>query len=147
MYQVNVYLETSIKGVKKTIGWYGYLLEWIDSKGKLHTLHDFRYETGVTPNMLILIALCAALNRMTKESEITVYTDNQYLRSGYIKYLPGWKENGWKTARGEQIKNLQLWQQVVEKTARHAITFNAEYHHGYKNWMASELQKRRLGNV
>lgn len=143
MYQINMYLETSIKGIKKTIGWYGYLLEWMDRNQEPHTISDFRYENGVTPNMLSLIAFCAALNRITKDSEITVFTDHLYLREGYARYLPVWKENGWKTAHGDSIKNMSLWQQIAEKTRNHQITFNPEYHHSYKNWMVSELARRK----
>lgn len=147
MYRINIYLETSIRGVRKGIGWYGYLLEYIDQKGKLHTLHDFKREIGVTPNMLTLIAFCAALNRIGKDSEITVFTESGYLRENYMKWLQVWKENGWKTARGEEVKNLKLWQQVDELTARHVVRFDTEYHHGYKNWMCAELQRRKVGNV
>lgn len=144
MYQINIYIETSIRGVKKTLGWYGYLLEYIDGKGELHTRYDFKMETGVTPNMLTLIALCAALNRIGKPSEVTVYTENGYVRENYTKWLQVWKENGWRTARGEEIKNLKLWQQVAELTAAHVVRFDPEYHHGYKNWMCAEMQRRKM---
>lgn len=147
MYKVNIYLETSIRGIRKSVGWYGYLLEWIDSKGQLRTLHGFKCELAVTPNMLALMACCAALNRMNKDSEITVFTDSLYLRECYTQYLQSWKENGWKTAKGEPVKNLILWQQVDRLTGRHVIRFSAEYHHAYKNWMISEIVKRRDGNV
>lgn len=145
MYQINMYLETSIRGIKKSLGWYGYLLEYIDGKGELHTLHDFRHEIGVTPNMLTLIAFCAALNRIGKDSEITVFSECSYLRENYSKWLQVWKENNWRTSRGEAVKNLKLWQQVDELTARHVVRFAREYHHGYKNWMVNELVKRGMG--
>ncbi|MDE7325505.1 MAG: hypothetical protein K2N63_04355 [Lachnospiraceae bacterium] len=147
MYKINLYLETSIRGIRKSVGWYGYLLEWIDSKGQFRTLHGFKCEMAVTPNMLVLMAFCAALNRMNKDSEITVFTDSLYLRECYTQYLQAWKENGWKTAKGEPVKNLILWQQADKLTSRHAVRFSMEYHHSYKNWMVSEIVKRRDGNV
>ena len=143
MYQINMYIETSIRGVKKTIGWYGYLLEWLDRAGTPHTVFHFQYEIGVTPNMLFLSAFCAALDRLTKDSEITVFTDSLYLREGYTRYLPVWKENGWKTAHGDAIKNIKFWQQIAEKTKRHTIIYNPDSRHGYKNWMLREIQERK----
>ncbi len=143
MYQINMYIETSIRGVKKTIGWYGYLLEWLDSTGTPHTVSHFQYEIGVTPNMLSLTAFCAALDRLTKDSEITVFTDNLYLREGYTRYLPVWKENGWKTAHKYPIKNRQSWQQIAEKTKRHTIIFHSGSSHSYKDWMLREIQERK----
>lgn len=145
MQKVNIYLETSIRGLNRTIGWYGYIVEYIDSHGEPHTIDAYAYETGVTPNMLILMAFCAALNRMKKSCRITVYTDSIYLRESCEKRLRHWKENGWMTAHNEPIKNRDLWQQVSEKISGHVITFSTEYHHGYKNRMVAELANRRMG--
>ena len=143
MYQINLYLETSIKGIRSTVGWYGYLLEWMDSKGKPHTISDFGYESGVTPNQLVMKTFCMALDRLKKDSEITVFTDSLYLRSSYTKYLQAWRENGWKSAKGETVKNLTLWQQVDKKTRRHVVTFSTDYQNPYKSWMVSEIQRRK----
>lgn len=147
MQKVNIYLEISIRGLKRTAGWYGYVLEYIDGRGKKHTRDAYKCEMGVTPNMLILTAFCAALNRLTKECKITVHTDNVYLRESCETRLMRWRENGWKTARGEQIKNKALWQQVSEKMLRHVIRFSTEEHHEYKSRMMTELTNRREGNV
>lgn len=143
MYQVNIYLETSLPGLRRSAGWYGYLLEYISGTGELHTRYDFRKKLDVTPNMLILTAFCAALDRLGKDSELTVYTDSLYLRENYSRWLQSWKENGWRTARGEEVKNKELWQQVDELTARHVVRFASQYHHGYKNWMTSEIQRKK----
>lgn len=144
MYQINMYLVTSIKGIKKTVGWYGYVVEWFNSKKEVRTREDFKCEIGVTPNMLSLIAFLAALDRIIPDSEITVYTDNLYLREGYTQYMPVWKTNGWKTAHGDPIKNMALWQEIAEKTARHVIRFEKECHHSYKNWMVGQIQERKM---
>lgn len=145
MYQINLYLETSIRGVRSTIGWYGYVLEWVDTHGKTRTVTDFKCKSGVTPNQLILTALRDALRRMTKPSEILIYTDALYLRGNYMDYLPLWRKNGWKTARGEPVKNRELWEEVVEAAEPHRIAFGKQYQHAYKAWMVSELTRRRAG--
>ena len=143
MYRINLYIETSIRGVKSTVGWYGYLLEWIDSRGNPHTISDFGYELGVTPNQLVLKTFCRALDRLGKDAELTVFTDSLYLRNCYTQHLQNWKENNWKTAKGEKVKNLSLWQQVNEKTRRHVVAFNADHQHPHKNWMIAEIQRRK----
>jgi ribonuclease HI len=106
-------------------------------------VHDFKYETDVTPNMLALLAFCAALNRLTQDSEITVFTESTYLSGSFTRYLKDWKEKGWKTSKGEPLKNQKLWQQVDELTARHVIRFDPTYHHTYKNWMVAEITRRK----
>lgn len=147
MFKVNVYLETSVRGLKKTVGWYGYLVEYIDSRGERHIREEYRMEMDVTPNMAALMAFSSSLDRLTKASEITVFTDSAYLREGFGKRLPLWRENGWKTAHGEPIKNRRLWKAVSEKASKHVIRFDSEYHHVYKNKMAAELVNRRMGYV
>lgn len=90
------------------------------------------------------MAFDAALSRMNKESAVIVFSDNVYLRVGCMKRLALWKENGWKTAHGEPVRNKALWQQVAEKASRHRITFSTEYQHKYKNRMSAELVNRRI---
>ena len=143
MYQINMYLETRIQGIRKTVGWYGYILEWIDHNGEPHTVDGYKYEVGVTPNMLILLAVIAALERINRDSEITIYTDSLYFRESYERFLQSWKKNGWRTTKGEQIKNLNLWKQVSARTVRHVIRFEPQYHHRYKNQMVMEIEKRK----
>lgn len=139
---VNMYLETAARGIRRGTGWYGYVLECFDSRGEVHTVQEFKRMDDVTPNQLILIAFCAALNRMTRQSEIVVYTDKLYLRGNYTAHLPAWKQNGWKTAKGEQVANAELWKQAAELARWHRISFAKDYRHSYKNWMTAELQKR-----
>ena len=91
MYQINMYLETSIRGVRATTGWYGYILEYIDKLGNPHIIEDYDREIDITPNQLGLMVFLEALDRVNKDSEITVYSDSAYLRSGYTRYLQDWK--------------------------------------------------------
>lgn len=77
----------------------------------------------------------------------TVYTDSVYLRESCEKRLMHWKENGWKTAHNEPIKNRDLWQQVSEKLDMHVILFGAEEDNEYRERMKAELADRRAGNV
>ena len=76
MYQINMYLETSIRGVRATTGWYGYILEYIDKLGNPHIIEDYDREIDITPNQLGLMAFLEALDRVNKDSEITVYSDS-----------------------------------------------------------------------
>ena len=147
MYQINMYLETSIRGVRATTGWYGYILEYIDKLGNPHIIEDYDREIDITPNQLGLMAFLEALDRVNKDSEITVYSDSAYLRSGYTRYLQDWKTNGWKTAKGDEVKNKVLWQQIARKTVRHVIRFEPAWPHKYKAQMVSKLMERKSKDV
>ena len=41
--------------------------------------------------------------------KITVVSDSQYLINGVNKYLNNWKKKNWKTASGDEVKNLDMW--------------------------------------
>ena len=143
MYQINMYLASSIRGVRRTTGCYGYILEYIDSRGEAHIVEEYAQEADVTPNQLVLMSFLAALNRVAKDSEITVYTDSLYLRGSYTRDLQTWKEHDWKTSKGEEVKNRIFWQQVSKKTVRHVVRFDPAHHHKYKNHMTAELMRKK----
>ena len=151
MQEVSIYLETSIRGLNKTIGWYGYIVEYIDSHGREHTRGGCNYKMGVTPNMLILTAFCAALDELKKGCRIRVYTDNAYLRESCERRLIRWRENGWKTAHKEPIRNMALWQQVSEKISVHVIRFGTEedpdYKGKYRDQIGEEIERRKAENA
>ena len=127
MYQINMYLETSIRGVRATTGWYGYILEYIDKMGNPHIIEDYGREIDITPNQLGMISFLEALDRVNKDIEITVYSDSAYLRSCYTRYLQDWKTNGW--------------------TVRHVIRFEPAWPHKYKAQMVAHIMERKSKDV
>lgn len=147
MYQINMYLETSIRGVRATTGWYGYILEYIMRNGEPYLHEEYGREIDITPHQLALISFLEALEQVNKDSEITVFSDSAYLRSGYTRYLQDWKTNGWKTAKGDEVKNKVLWQQISKKTVRHVIRFEPAWPHKYKTQMVSKLMERKSKDV
>jgi ribonuclease HI len=52
---------------------------------------------------------------------VALYTDSQYLRDGIMKWLPGWKARGWRTADKKPVKNSDLWQRLEHATKPHQI--------------------------
>src|ERR1051325_3502470 len=58
-------------------------------------------ETATTNNRMELMAAIAGLEALKRPCRINLYTDSTYLRDGIMKWLPGWKARGWKTAAKE----------------------------------------------
>lgn len=147
MYLTNLYIETRIRGLRRTVGWYGYVLECIDGKGIPHTATAYEQVSGVTPNQLALTAFCAALDRLKDNTEVIVYTESQYLKECYTRNLKDWEANGWRLANGEPVKNLELWQQAERKSRYKAVAFADTSQHSYKQVMQYELKERSTGHV
>jgi ribonuclease HI len=65
-----------------------------------------------TNNQMELQALIEGLKSLPAGTAATVVTDSEYLSKGITSWLRGWKRNGWVTAAGSAVKNLEQWQEL-----------------------------------
>ena len=56
-----------------------------------------------------LLAPIEALKKIPKGSEVQIFTDSKYVKSGITEWINNWKKNGWKTANKQKVKNKDLW--------------------------------------
>jgi ribonuclease HI len=71
------------------------------------------HKESTTNNIMEMTAALEALKRLKdEEGPITIYTDSQYLKNGITKWIHLWKVKGWKKADGEEVLNLELWQEL-----------------------------------
>jgi ribonuclease HI len=80
-------------------------------------------EPLTTNNRMELTAVIEALNALKRPCAVTLSTDSRYVMDGLTKWIHGWRRNGWKTADRKPVKNADLWQALIEATARHRITW------------------------
>ena len=78
-------------------------------------------EAQTTNNRMELLAAIAALEGLSRPSEITVVTDSAYVKNGITSWLANWKRRGWRTADGKPVKNLELWQRLETAAAPHQV--------------------------
>jgi ribonuclease HI len=56
-----------------------------------------------------LLAPINALRELNDNSEITIYTDSQYVKLGITEWINKWLNNNWQTSKKEDVKNKDLW--------------------------------------
>jgi len=78
-------------------------------------------EAHTTNNRMELTGAICALNALTRPAHVILSTDSVYVRDGIMKWIHGWQRNGWRTADKKPVKNAELWQALLEATARHEI--------------------------
>lgn len=78
-------------------------------------------EAHTTNNRMELTAVIEALNALKRPCAVALSTDSRYVMDGLTKWIHGWRRNGWKTASRQPVKNADLWQALIEATARHKI--------------------------
>src|SRR3546814_11537221 len=71
-----------------------------------------------------MMAAIMALEALKRPSKVDLYTDSNYLRDGIMKWIHGWKRNGWKTAGRQPVKNVDLWQRLELAIERHDVTWH-----------------------
>jgi ribonuclease HI len=103
-------------------------------------------EALTTNNRMELMAAISGLEALKRACSVIVHTDSQYLRDGVMKWLAGWKRNGWKTADKKQVKNQDLWMRLDEAIKRHDIDWRwVKGHAGHpENERADELARMAL---
>jgi ribonuclease HI len=93
-------------------------------------------EELTTNNCMELKAVIIGLLELTKTkyyglnlSNVEIISDSAYVVNAINqKWLAKWKKNGWKTTKGEDVKNCKLWKELIAvlniyKTYNIKITF------------------------
>ena len=79
---------------------------------------------NTTNNQMELLAPIEALKKIPKGSEVQIFTDSKYVKSGITEWIHNWKKNGWKTANKQEVKNKELWTKLDLLTNEFEISWN-----------------------
>ena len=146
MRKVNIYTQSTFKGIRQTSGSIIYILEFKTEKGSA-TLTKMRYFPHATPNEAELRSVIEALRRMNEKCELTIYTESAYVAAGYNSgWVANWKKNDWKNSKGEEISHVELWKELDRLLTGHEFTFELGVAHEYRNWMMDEVTKNAKEN-
>jgi ribonuclease HI len=96
------------------------------------TCEIFGSHPDTTSNRMELQAVIEALKRLEGQPphSITAFTDSTYLQRGATLWLPNWKARGWMTAKGRDVANRGLWEELDRLKARHTIDWRWVRGHG-----------------
>ena len=81
-------------------------------------------EAETTNNRMEMMAAIEALNTLKRPCHVILTTDSSYVRDGITKWVHGWRKNGWKTADKKPVKNVELWQSLLEAAGRHSVEWH-----------------------
>ena len=115
MKKVEIFTDGSCKGNPGPGGW-GALLRM----GK-HEKELTGSDPDTTNNRMEMTAVIEALNALIEPCEITLHTDSRYVIDGMTKWIDGWQKKGWVNASKKPVKNADLWHDLIEAAACHAI--------------------------
>jgi ribonuclease HI len=141
--RVVVHTDGACSGNPGPGGW-GAILEWGDRRREIKG-----GEAHTTNNRMELMAAISALETLKRPCDVDLHTDSEYLRQGIMKWIHGWKRNGWKTADKKPVKNVDLWQRLDAAIARHTLHWYwVRGHSGHDlNERADELAREAIAEL
>lgn len=122
--QVKIYTDGAARGNPDGPGGYGAVLEYVDTKGALHTKELSKGYKKTTNNRMELMAVIAALEALNRPCSIELYSDSKYVVDAFNqKWIDSWLKKGWKRGKNEPVKNVDLWQRLLKAKEPHQVRF------------------------
>ena len=81
-------------------------------------------EPLTTNNRMELIAAIRGLEALKRPCRVELHTDSNYVRDGITRWVHNWQKNGWRTSDRKPVKTAELWQELIEASARHRIAWH-----------------------
>ena len=103
---IKIYTDGSCLGNPGNGGWAAII---IDDNKKIQIKGS---KKDTTNNQMELLAPIKALKKIPKGSNVQIFTDSRYVKSGITEWIHNWKKNGWKTADNKEVKNKDLWTEL-----------------------------------
>lgn len=122
--QVKIYTDGAARGNPDGPGGYGTVLEYVDSRGELHTKEISQGYQRTTNNRMELMAVIAGLEALNRPCEVELYSDSKYVVDAFNQHwIDGWMKKGWKRGKNEPVKNVDLWKRLLKAKEPHHVTF------------------------
>lgn len=78
-----------------------------------------------TNNVMELTAVIEALKTLKRPCKVHLYSDSAYVVNAFLEdWISGWIKNNWKNSKKEEVKNRELWEDLINLTKYHEVEFN-----------------------
>ena len=119
MEKVTIYTDGACSGNPGPGGW-GAILMYKDIKKEISG-----GDKNTTNNIMELTAVIEGLKMLKFPCEVDLYSDSAYVVNAFLQnWVDNWIKNNWKTADKKEVKNKELWQELVDLTKVHDVTFH-----------------------
>ncbi|MCA9429241.1 MAG: ribonuclease HI [Candidatus Omnitrophica bacterium] len=107
---ITLYTDGACSGNPGPEGWAA-ILKWRDHQKELSG-----FEAATTNNRMELRAVIEGLKAIKNDDyPVQITTDSRYIHDAFIKdWISGWKRKGWKTSQKTDVKNRDLWEELID---------------------------------
>lgn len=119
MEEVTIYTDGACSG-NPGPGGYGAILMMGENKKEISG-----GQKNTTNNIMELTAVIEALKLLKRPCKVDLYSDSAYVVNAFLQnWIWGWIKNNWKNSNKEEVKNKELWQELLGLTKVHDVTFH-----------------------
>ena len=133
MNNIQIYTDGACSGNPGVGGW-GVCILWGNKEhysGEFCTEEFYGGEIHTTNNRMELTAALEGLRKMSSDTykdialkTVDVYTDSKYLQMGINNWIGNWVKKNWKTAGNKDVKNRDLWEELLSITKLYNINWH-----------------------
>lgn len=121
---VTIYTDGAARG-NPGPGGYGAVMHYVDPVGQLHVKELSQGFECTTNNRMELLGVIVALEALKCPCEIDLFSDSKYVVDAFNQHwVEGWLKRGWKNAKKEPVKNIDLWKRLLKAKELHSVTFH-----------------------
>lgn len=118
MKKVEIYTDGACSGNPGVGGWAAILMY------NGHMKEFSGYDKSTTNNRMEMFAVIQGLTQLKETCIVTVYSDSAYVTEAFNKnWIKNWENNNWKTADNKDVKNRDLWNDLLIKINKHNVSF------------------------
>ena len=116
---VTIYTDGACSGNPGPGGW-GAILMFGENKKEISG-----GKKDTTNNVMELTAVIEALKLLKRPCKVELYSDSAYVVNAFLQdWISGWIKKGWKNSNKEDVKNKELWQELINLTKVHDVIFH-----------------------
>ena len=81
-------------------------------------------EKSTTNNLMELTAIIQGLKMLKEPCVVTIYSDSAYSVEPFLKgWINGWIMKGWRTSSKDEVKNVDLWKELLSLMQIHEVSY------------------------
>ncbi len=118
MKDIKIYTDGACSGNPGPGGWGAVLIY----ENNVREISGF--DKSTTNNKMEMLAVIESLKLIKYPCNITIYSDSAYVVNAFEKkWVDKWQTNNWKTADKKDVKNVELWKELITLLNNHKYAF------------------------
>lgn len=144
---VDIFIGTTLRGSAKGSGRVMYIMRTKRKNGSNYEAAPQIVEyDNTTESESVLRAIRDALQRLHYACTVVIHTECSNVAAAITQHWPEkWQHDGWKSAKGNPVKNAVLWEMLLQDVEEggHILLAEGEKHE-YAEWMRFNMPLKRV---